>query len=202
MLFYFSRLKFLHFCYFEGLKMDFLQLQYFQFTKTGFSPFKNFKNVIRRSEIVESCYFYGKKKKTSGDFSVTQKSGFYKFSAFWKILFWQIRGVNHFKFKFDGSFIQYKMLFYFSRLKSLHFCYFEGLKMDFLQLQYFQFTKTGFSPFKNFKNVIRRSEIVESCYFYEKKQKKPLQTFWWLRNQGFTNSQTIPVINTWDLFTF
>ena len=41
--------------------MDFLQLQYFQFTKTGFSPFENFKNV-------------------SEDFLVTQKSGFYKFS--------------------------------------------------------------------------------------------------------------------------
>ena len=94
------------------------------------------------------------------------------------------------------------MLFYLSRLKSLHFCYFEGLKMDFLQLQYFQFTKTGFSRFKNFKNVIRRSEIVESCYFYEKIKKQPLKTFWWLRNQGFTNSQTIPDINTWDLFTF
>ena len=61
--------------------MDFLQLQYFQFTKTGLSPFKNFKNVIRRPEIVESCYFYEKKKKkTSEDFLVTQKSGFYKFS--------------------------------------------------------------------------------------------------------------------------
>ena len=71
MLFYLSRLKSLHFCYFEGLKMDFLQLQYFQFTKTGFSPLKNFKNVIRRSEIVESCYFYEKKKKTSEDFLVT-----------------------------------------------------------------------------------------------------------------------------------
>ena len=60
--------------------MDFLQLQYFQFTKTGFSPFENFKNVIR-SEIVESCYFYKKiKKQTSEDFLVTQKSGFYKFS--------------------------------------------------------------------------------------------------------------------------
>ena len=94
------------------------------------------------------------------------------------------------------------MLFYLSRLKSLHFCYFEGLKMDFLQFQYFQFTKSGFSPLKNFKNVIRRSEIVESCYFYEKIKKQPLKTFWWLRNQGFTNSQTIPVINTWDLFTF
>ena len=81
MLFYLSRLKSLHFCYFEGLKMDFLQLQYFQFTKTGFSPLKNFKNVIRRSEIVESCYFYEKKQKTtSEDFLVTQKSRFYKFS--------------------------------------------------------------------------------------------------------------------------
>ena len=88
------------------------------------------------------------------------------------------------------------MLFYISRLKFLHFCYFEGLKMDFLQLQYFQFTKTGFSPFKNFKNVIRRSEIVESCYFYEKIKKQPLKTFWLLRNQGFTNSQTIAAINT------
>ena len=70
------------------------------------------------------------------------------------------------------------MLFYLSRLKSLHFCYLEGLKMDFLQLQYFQFTKTGFPPLKNFKNVIRRSEIVESCYFYEKIKKQPLKTFW------------------------
>ena len=104
-------------------------------------------------------------------------------------------GVNRFKFKFDRSFIQQKMLFYLSRLKFLHFCYFEGLKMDILQLQYFQFTKTGFSPFKNLKNVIR-SEIVESCYFCEKIKKQPLKTFWWLRNQGFTNSQTIPVINT------
>ena len=50
--------------------------------------------------------------------------------------------------------------------------------MDFLQLQYFQFTKTGFSPFENFKNVIRRSEIVESCYFYKKIKKQPLKTFW------------------------
>ena len=81
MLFYLSRLKSLHFCYFEGLKMDFLQLQYFQFTKTEFSPLQNFKNVIRRSEIVESCYFYEKNKTTtSEDFLVTQKSGFYKFS--------------------------------------------------------------------------------------------------------------------------
>ena len=70
------------------------------------------------------------------------------------------------------------MLFYLSRLKSLHFCYFEGLKMDFLQLQYFQFTKTVFPPLKNFKNVIRRSEIVEICYFYEKKKQQPLKTFW------------------------
>ena len=91
MLFYLSRLKSLQFCYFEGLKMDFLQFQYFQFTKTGFSPLKNFKNVIRRSEIVESCYFYEKIKKQPLlglikikkqplNFLVTQKSGFYKFS--------------------------------------------------------------------------------------------------------------------------
>ena len=70
------------------------------------------------------------------------------------------------------------MLFYISRLKFLHFCFFEVLKMDFLQPQYFQFTKTCFCPFKNFKNVIRRSEIVESCYFYEKIKKQPLKTFW------------------------
>ena len=75
----------------------------------------------------------------------------------------------------------------------------EGLKMDFLQLQYLQFRKTSFSPFKNFKNVIRRPEILESCNFYEKTKKQPLKTFWWLRNQGFTNSQTIPQINPWHL---
>ena len=68
--------------------------------------------------------------------------------------------------------------------------------MDFLQLQYFQFTKTGFSPFKNFKNVIRRSEIVESCYFYEKIKKQPLKTFGYSEIRGFTNSQTIAAINT------
>ena len=46
-----------------------------------------------------------------------------------------------------------------------------------MQLQYFQFTKTGFSPFKNFKNINRMSEIVESCYFYEKIKNKPLKLF-------------------------
>ena len=80
MLFYLSRLKSLHFCYFEGLKMDFLQLQYFQFTKTGFSPLKNFKNVIRRSDRRKLLFLRKNKKTTSEDFLVTQKSGFYKFS--------------------------------------------------------------------------------------------------------------------------
>ena len=56
--------------------MDFLQLQYFQFTKTGFSPFENFKNAIRRSENRRKLLFLQKNKKTtSEDFLVTQKSG-------------------------------------------------------------------------------------------------------------------------------
>ena len=69
------------FLLFRRSKNGFSATSIFPIYKNWIFPFKNFKNVIRRSEIVESCYFYEKiKKQTSEDFLVTQKSGFYKFS--------------------------------------------------------------------------------------------------------------------------